>query len=292
MKNSSIVSITLDHQFYPPLLRHIFDPPPLLYVLGNIEVLTNDCIAVVGTRAYTEYGKRCAQDLTRTIGRGGLSIVSGLAVGIDSIAHLAALEEHVPTIGVLAGGLLEHRWYPPQNKKLAKRILDEGGVLISEQAPDVRAQTFTFPKRNRIISGMSKGVLVVEGDIKSGTMVTAQCAIDQNRDVFAVPGSIYAKKSQGTNYLIQKGAHVVTKGEDVLEVYDIYLESTQISAANEQESAILNLLKAMAEDVGLTQDQIIRHSGLDAATATATLMVMEVNKKVRNLGNGRFVVYS
>lgn len=283
-----IDSLTLDHALYPPLLRHIPDPPPVLYVWGNAEILTTDCFAIVGTRAHTEYGKRSAQDLARAMSRAGFTIVSGLALGIDSIAHITALEEKKPTIAVFGGGLNKDRWYPPQNKRLAQRILDDGGLLISEQAPDVRAQIFTFPKRNRIISGISKGVLVVEGDIKSGTMVTAKCALDQGRDVFAVPGSIYAAKSQGTNYLIQKGAKLVSKVEDILEDYGIYLQSIEIQASNAHEKAVLAALGSDA----FTMDEIIRESGLDASVVSSTMMIMELEKKVRNLGNGKFVVYS
>ena len=285
---SPITSLTLEHEHYPPLLRHIFDPPPVLYAQGNLEILTRDCFAVVGTRLHTDYGKRSAQDLTRSLARAGFVIVSGLAAGVDSLAHLAALEESVPTIAVLGGGLAEHRIYPPQNKKLAQRIVESGGVLLSEHEPDTRAQLFTFPKRNRIISGMSKGVLVVEGDIKSGTMITAKSALDQGREVFAVPGPIYSSKSEGTNYLIQKGAKLVSKAEDILEEYGVYLQSTKIQASNPKEASIL---KALADEA-LSMDDIIRTSGLDTPTATATMMIMEMEKKVRNLGNGKFVVYS
>jgi len=286
---SNITSITLEHDCYPASLRQIFDPPPVLYVRGNLKVLTTDCFAVVGTRAYTDYGKRCAHDMASVLARAGFTIVSGLALGIDSFAHLAALENKTPTIAVLACGLADERLYPPQNIKLAKRIIESGGALISEHEPDTRAQIFTFPARNRIISGMSKGVLVVEGDIKSGTMITAKSALDQGRDVFAVPGSIYSKKSAGTNYLIQKGAKLVMKPEDILEDYGIYLATQQkIVGDSPQETAILKLL----EEKPLVMDEIIRQSGLDTSIAQSTLMIMELNKKVRNLGNGKFVIYS
>ncbi len=246
-------------------------------------------MAVVGTRAYTDYGKRATHDLTTTLGRAGFGIVSGLALGIDSFAHIAALENGVPTVAVLGCGVDDASLYPHQNLKLAHRILEAGGAIISEYEPGTRAQLFTFPQRNRIISGMSKGVLVVEGDIKSGTMITAKAALDQGRDVFAVPGPMYASKSEGTNYLIQKGAQLVMRAEDILESYDMYLPQQQeIKAANATEAKIL---KALAGDP-LSMDEIIRHAGLDTAAATAALMIMEVNKKVRNLGNGKFVVYS
>ncbi len=284
-----ITSITLEHECYPPLLRHIFDPPVVLYVRGNPEVLKNECFGIVGTRALTDYGKRSGADLATGIARAGFTIVSGLALGIDALAHRTALTEKTPTIAVLGSGISDEMLYPHQNLRLAHQIMRAGGAVISEYEPHVRAQLFTFPARNRIISGMSKGVLVVEGDIKSGTMITAKAALDQGRDVFAVPGPIYAAKSQGTNYLIQKGAKLVSSIGDILEEYGKFLpESAVIAASNPQEAKILEIL----QEEPMTPDQIIRSSGFDTATVAATLMVMEVEKKVRNLGNGKFVVYS
>lgn len=284
-----IDSITLEHDCYPPLLRHIADPPPLLYVRGNAEILKNDCIAIVGTRAHSDYGKRTTLDLAAPLSKAGFTIISGMALGVDSLAHKTALELGRPTIAVLGCGLADEMIYPHQNLKLAHAIIASGGAVISEYAPNTRAQLFTFPARNRIISGMSKGVLVIEGDIKSGTMITAKSALDQGRDVFAIPGPIYAKKSQGTNYLIQKGAKLVAKAEDILEEYDMFLPKNEaIKADNEREAAIL----AVLADEPLSPDEIIRRSGLDTSTATATLMIMELNKKVRNLGKDKFVLYS
>ena len=284
-----ITSITIESEHYPPLLRHIQNPPLLLYVRGNLEVLTNDCLAIVGTRGHTEYGNRSLQDLAGPLARAGFTIVSGLAIGIDALAHRAALKEKTPTIAVLGSGLSDEILYPHQNVRLAHEILASGGTLISEYESATRAQLFTFPQRNRIISGMSKGVLVVEGDIKSGTMITAREAADQGRDVFALPGTIYSTKSRGTNYLIQRGAKLVTCAQDILESYDIYLpEIAQIQPANEQEASIL---KALVEDP-LTINELIRTTNLESSQMTATLMVMELEKKVRNLGNGKFVVYS
>lgn len=284
-----IESLTIDSDYYPPLLRHIQNPPLLLYVRGNKEILTKDCLSVVGTRRHTEYGKRSAQDLVSSMARAGFAIVSGLALGIDALAHQTALDEHAPTIAVLGSGLSDAVMYPPQNRKLAKRILDEGGAIISEFPADQRAQLWTFPQRNRIISGMSKGVLVIEGDMKSGTMITAREAADQGRDVFAVPGPIYASKSQGTNYLIQKGAKLVTCSQDILEAYGIFESpDAKIVPSNDQELAILS---ALAEEP-LTMDELIRATKLEASLAASTLTIMEIEKKVRDLGNGKFVVYS
>lgn len=283
-----ISSITLESKHYPPLLRHIPDPPLVLYVRGNPKVLTGECFSIVGTRLLTDYGKRAGTDLATGVARAGFTIVSGLAIGIDALAHRTALAEKTPTVAVVGSGLSDDILYPHQNLRLAYEIMKAGGALLSEYEPQVRAQLFTFPARNRIISGMSKGVLIVEGDIKSGTMITAKAALDQGRDVFAVPGPMYAAKSQGTNYLIQKGAKLVLKVEDILEEYGIYLHSTDIKASNPNEASIMKALGSEA----LTVDEIIRASKLDTAAVAATLMVMEMEKKVRNLGNGKYVVYS
>ena len=270
-------------------MRHIFDPPLVLYVRGNAKILTDECFGIVGTRALTDYGKRSCNDLASGIARAGFTIVSGLAMGIDALAHRIALTEKTPTIAVLGSGISDEMLYPHQNLRLAHQIMASGGAVISEYEPHVRAQLFTFPARNRIISGMSKGVLVVEGDIKSGTMITAKSALDQGRDVFAVPGPIYSSKSQGTNYLIQKGAKLVSSVGDILEEYGKFLpEAREISASNPYEAKILEVLR----EAPLTMDEIIRASGLTTSTAGATVMIMEVEKKVRNLGNGKFVVYS
>ncbi len=185
-----ILMITIRDSAFPPALKQIFDPPYLLYVRGQADALKNECFSIVGTRALSDYGKRASRDLGAPLARAGFTLVSGLARGIDSEVHKVALEENAPTISVLGCGVSDKVLYPQSNLNLAHRIIDSGGAIISEYPIDMRAQQYTFPQRNRIISGMSKGVLVVEGDIKSGTMITAKSALDQNRDVFAVPGSI------------------------------------------------------------------------------------------------------
>ena len=290
LEKEKVEVITILHKSYPKTLKHISRPPFILYIRGSKEVLKSKCFGVVGTRALTDYGRRATPDIVRDVVRGGLTIVSGLAAGIDTLAHKAALDNDGKTIAVLGCGPDDQTIFPQQNLKLAHKILETGGAIISEYAPGTQGRAFTFPQRNRIISGLSLGVLVVEADIKSGAMITAYDAVDQNRDLFCVPGSIYGKTSQGTNLMIQKGAKLVTTGRDILEEFDIYLDKKEIKIKgdNPVEEKILAMLTS--EPAGV--DDIIRKTMLDAAQINGALVLMELNKKVRSLGNNRFVRYS
>ncbi len=288
LTTAGIDMITILDDDYPELLRHIADPPFLLYVRGNRQTWTAQCFGVVGTRALSEYGKRVVPHITLDVARAGFNIVSGLAAGIDTLAHKTALEAGVPTIAVLGTGIDDATIFPAQNLGLAHKIIEKGGTIISEYAPETHGTKFSFPQRNRIISGLSRGVLVVEADEISGALITARCANEQGRDVFAIPGNIFAKTSQGTNNIIKKGAKLVTCAEDILEEYEIYLKKVKhkIKADNELEERILGVLTGEP----ITADDIIRHTGLDAPQANATLMIMELKKKIKNL-NGKFVLY-
>ncbi len=272
---------------YPELLRHIPHPPFLLYVRGSHDVWRNNCFAVVGTRALSEYGKRATPKISTDLARAGFTIVSGLAAGIDTLAHKSALDAGTKTIAVLGCGIDDKTIFPVQNLGLAREIIENGGALLSEYPIGANGTKFSFPQRNRIISGLSRGVLVVEADEISGAMITAKCAIDQNRDVFAVPGNIFAKTSEGANILIKRGAKAVFSADDILEDYEMYLkkEKKEIKADNEFEAQILAVLSGEP----MTPDEIIRKTGLSPAQNNATLMMMELNRKVKNL-NGRFVL--
>ncbi|MEK7154257.1 MAG: DNA-processing protein DprA, partial [Patescibacteria group bacterium] len=281
--------VTIFDKEYPKLLTHIFYPPFLLYVKGSVETLKNKCFGVVGTRALSEYGKRATPHITLDLARAGLTIVSGLATGVDTLAHKAALEAGAKTIAVLGTGIDDKVLYPQLNLPLARKIVEKGGAVISEYAPGTHGTKFSFPQRNRIISGLSKGVLVVEADHISGAMITAKCALEQNRDVFALPGSIFSKTSEGANYLIKKGAKLVACADDILEDYGLESKKVKkiIRAENPEEEKVLAVLTsgpAMADD-------IIRKTGLTAPQANATLMIMEIGKKIKNLGGGKFVLY-
>src|SRR3990167_6273609 len=199
---------------YPTLLKELPDPPGVLYVRGKILSRDNLAIAVVGSRKYTSYGERATSELVRPLAK-KLTIVSGLALGIDSLAHRAALEVDGRTVAVLACGL--DRIYPSSNIRLADRILAGSGAIISEYPLGMPALKFNFPVRNRIIAGLSLGTLVIEATLESGSLLTAMSALDYNREVFACPGPIFSETSRGTNKLIKMGAKIVASRSEILE---------------------------------------------------------------------------
>jgi len=194
---------------YPALLKEIDDAPPVLYVRGDLSSIDEWAVSVVGTRRPTPYGRQVAEEITYQLASNRICVVSGLARGVDAIAHRAAIHAGGRTVAVLACGL--DIVYPPEHAKLAREIM-EHGALISDYPLGTQPRGDYFPRRNRILSGVSLGVLVVEGDVKSGAMITARLALDQNREVFAIPGSIFSPQSRGTNDLIQQGAKARSKG--------------------------------------------------------------------------------
>ena len=217
MEKNKIEIISIEEKEYPKLLMQIPNPPINIYVKGNVKALNETNIAIIGCREATEYGKQIAQKISSQLATSGLNIVSGLARGIDSQAHLGALQVKKKTIAVVANGL--DTIYPEENTKLAEQILEYNGSIISEYPLGVKAKKQYFPMRNRIISGLCNGILVVESKPKSGTLITVDFALEQGRDVFAIPGNIDSINSLGTNNLINQGAKLVTSYKDILEEY-------------------------------------------------------------------------
>lgn len=220
LTKSNIQVITRQDENYPQALLEIATPPTILYVKGDISGLENS-LAIVGTRKYTPYGARIAEKLSRELSEAGIPIISGLALGIDSIAHRGCLDGKSKTIAVLGGGISPEVLYPKTNQSLANAIIASGGALISEFPPKSKPRRENFVLRNRLVSGIARGILIIEAPIKSGTMTTVKYALEQNRDVFAIPGNIDVKNSEGTNYLIKQGAHIVTQAEDILNVFGL-----------------------------------------------------------------------
>lgn len=212
-----IEEISIESEDYPIQLKNIHNPPLKIYVLGNKELLKQVNVAIVGARNATDYGKNVALQFAKNLSEKGINIISGLAVGIDTYAHIGTLQPDSigKTIAVLGSGLDEI--YPQQNVELAKKIVKSGGCIITEYSLGTKAEKHHFPKRNRIISGLAKGVLVVEAREKSGSLITADFALEQGKEVFAVPGNILNKTSAGTNNLIKQGAKLVTNYEEILE---------------------------------------------------------------------------
>ena len=213
-----IEEISIKNNKYPNQLKNIYDPPAKLYVLGNRSILNQKNFAIVGSRKATQYGKKIAMQISKELAENDLNVVSGLAIGIDSYAHLGCLQikDAGKTIAVLGSGL--DVIYPKENRKLAEQIINSGGCIISEYPIGSKIEKNNFPQRNRIISGLSEGILVVEASQKSGALITAEFGAEQGKEVFAVPGDINKEQSEGCNLLIKDGANVVTSSQDIIDI--------------------------------------------------------------------------
>jgi DNA processing protein len=290
LRRAGIQALTWNDEAYPPLLKQIEDRPPVLYVRGELRPEDEWAIAVVGTRRATPYGRQAAEHFATDLARHGITVVSGLARGIDAVAHRAALSAGGRTIAVLACGL--DMVYPPEHAKLALEIAQHG-ALVSDYPPGTQPRSEFFPRRNRILSGASLGVLVVEGDVDSGALITARMAIDQNREVFAVPGSIYGPTHRGPNKLIAEGeAKLVTRTEDILEELNLTVTtSTQQMALHEvvptdaTEAKLLRLLSHQPSHI----DEVQRASGLPIAAVSSALALLELKGLVRQVAPMSFV---
>jgi DNA processing protein len=283
-----VEAIPCDDPRYPSRLKEIHDYPPVLYVRGTLPPEGHPCVAIVGTRRPTIYGRQVAEEMAADLARNDTTIVSGLARGVDSIAHQSALEHGGKTIAVLASGL--DIVYPAENLKLAQRIM-ASGALVSEYPLGVRPRAENFPLRNRIMSGLSLGVLVVEAGERSGALITAFQALEQNREVFAIPGSILSSTSKGTNRLIQEGAKLVCRCTDILEELNLsmvtprQLEIKEFAPANEAESGILEQLSPEPSHI----DEICRRSGLAMPQVSSTLAMLELKGVVKQVGSMNYV---
>jgi DNA processing protein len=280
--------LTWESPTYPRLLREIADPPPVLYVKGALTEEDAWAVAVVGTRRASTYGREVTRQLVGALARSGITVVSGLARGIDFEAHRAALDAGGRTIAVLGCGI--DRVYPSEHRKLAAEIIAHG-ALVSDYPLGTPPEGTNFPPRNRIISGLSLGVLISEAGQGSGALITADFAAEQGRDVFAVPGSILMRGSTGTNELIQNGAKVVLNAADILEELNLMMVAEQVEArqvlpADATEAALL----AHLSEEPLHVDDLQRQVGLPIAQVTSALALMELKGMVRQAGGMKYVV--
>jgi len=282
-----IKTISLQNKEYPKLLKKIPNSPKVLYYFGEIKSDEN-CFAIVGTRKFSPYGKEVALEIAGDLAEAGLTIVSGLAPGIDTFSHLAVVERKGRTIAVLGTGIDEKSIYPQSNLKLTQKILETGGCLISEYPPETPGSNFTFPQRNRIISGLSFGVLVVGAKEKSGALITAEWAKKQGRKIFAIPGSIHSSNSKGCHYLIKQGAKLVEHANDILEELNLPLK--ELSSFYEGEIKEENLILETLKEEPLYIDKIIEKTQLSAAEVASTIAVLEIKGKVRNLGANIYAI--
>ena len=283
--------LTLKDKDYPDLLKELINAPPVLYIAGTFKKEEDRfALGIVGTRKVSSYGRQVTEQFARELAEGKVTVVSGLAHGIDTIAHTATLEAGGRTLAVLASGL--DTIYPADNLGLARRIVESGqGALVTEFPLGIKPDGRNFPARNRIISGLSQGILVTEAPKQSGALITANFALEQGREVFGVPNSIYSPGSVGVNKLIQDGAHLVTNVQDILMALNLFLvpQHVEIQAAlpdNSEERTLLALLSHDPRHV----DEIIRDSGLPTTIVSSTLMVMELKGMIRQLGGMQYVL--
>jgi DNA processing protein len=285
--------LAIDDPRYPPLLKEISDPPVLLYVQGDPELLSEWQLAVVGSRNPSPSGRQTAQDFAHYLAAGGLAITSGLAAGIDGAAHKGALAAGGKTIAVVATGL--DRVYPAQHRELAHQIAEQGAI-VSEFPLGTSPRAEFFPRRNRIISGLSLGTLVVEAALKSGSLITARMAMEQAREVFAIPGSIHNPLSRGCHRLIRDGAKLVEMAEDIIEELGA-LAGVSVAANIETETPAVTHQKdgdyqILFENLGFDPipiDKLILNSGLTADAVSSMLLLLELEGEVESLPGGRYV---
>jgi len=281
--------LTCNDKDYPRRLKEIYDYPPVLYVKGSLLPEDEWCLAVVGTRRATVYGKQVTEEIVTDLARSKITIVSGLAKGIDTIAHRSALEAGGRTLAVFACGL--DIVYPAENERLARDIM-EHGALLSDYPLGAKPRAENFPRRNRILSGLSLGVLVTEADEDSGALITARDALEQDREVFAIPGSILSPASRGTNRLIQNGeAKLIRVHTDILEELNLttvarQMEMRELLPESDTESLLISHLGAEPSHI----DEVCQRSGLPAATVSSTLAMMELKGLVKQVGTMNYVL--
>jgi DNA processing protein len=288
VQQCNVEVLTWDDDGYPRRLKEIDQPPPLLYVRGSIQLEDDWAVAIVGTRRVSPYGRQVAEEVAGFLAGNGVTVVSGLARGVDTAAHDAALKAGGRTIAVLGSGV--DRIYPDENRRLSDRIIQKGAV-ISDYPMGTAPESANFPPRNRIISGLSLAVVVVEAGETSGALITASFAANQGREVFAVPGGIHAPQSKGTNSLIQQGARPLLRVEEILEVLSLQMvQEQQVARAvlpvDETEARLLNVIGRQPIHI----DEIQIQSGLPIEQVSATLAMMELKGMVRQLGGMNYAV--
>lgn len=269
--------IYYDHPHYPKLLKEISSPPLLLYLQGDLSLLNSNQIALVGSRSCTPYGKEKAYQFAGLLSNAGFTITSGLAIGIDGLAHQGALAKHGKTIAVLGTGL--NNIYPKRHLKLAEKII-ENGLLVSEFWPDAPAHPSNFPRRNRIISGLSLGVLVIEASQRSGSLITARYAVEQNREVFALPGSIDNSEACGCHQLIQQGAKLVVNIQDICDEFQFLQQPTTHQQDTLNDSPTTHPLLKHIDFHLTTLEQLLCRSGLDVVSLQNQLIELEITGSI------------
>jgi DNA processing protein len=291
LNKENIKAITFNDPQFPKLLKEIDSCPALLFYKGDFQKQDEFSLAIVGTRKISLYGKQIALKIVKDLVQNNLVIVSGLAKGVDSLAHQITLESNGRTIAVLGSGLAKKNIYPFENQNLAQKIIEQNGLLISEYPPEITPQKYFFPYRNRIISGLTLGTLIIEAPEKSGALITARYALEQGREIFAVPGNIHNLNSVGCNNLIKMGGKLVNDASDILDALN-FVRTVKpfvkkiIKPSNKEEA---ELLKYLSEEP-IHVDKLIEFSKLSSTTINSVLMMMEINGKIKHLGGMYYIL--
>lgn len=271
---------------FPPLLREIPDAPEKLFLAGTLPSADITLITIIGSRRHSHYGKEACEKIIADLAGAPVAIVSGLALGIDAIAHTSAIRAGLPTIAVPGSGLLREAIYPSAHKRLAEEIVGAGGALLSEFEPDFRATPWAFPQRNRIMAGMAHATVIVEAQEKSGTLITGRLALDYNRDVFVVPGSIFSEQSRGALGLLKHGAHPITSGRDILDHLNLLSGENKLilpdSILDRMSPEEMAVFRALAEP--LAKDELLRALDLPVHRANTLLSAMEIKGLIKEYG--------
>jgi DNA processing protein len=291
LAKENIQMITQGDPSYPRLLKEISPAPYIIYVKGELDLNATPMISIVGSRKFTSYGAQAATAFAKDLATAGITVVSGMALGIDSIAHQGALNGGGKTVAVLGGSLDDKNIYPRNNFNLSREIIENGALLSDYPVETPAGIPGNFPARNRIIAGLSLGTLVVEAGEKSGTLITANLALGFNREVFAVPGSIFSPQSIGTNNLIRSGAKIVTGVKDILEELDLDEMEEKTAPAHKipetkEEEIILKILSTDPLHI----DNISFRSKLDTSAVSSTLSLMEIKGWVKNIGGQNYII--
>ncbi|KKP69054.1 MAG: protecting protein DprA protein [Candidatus Moranbacteria bacterium GW2011_GWE1_35_17] len=289
LEKENIQAISFFDKNYPASLKEIPSAPQILYVKGDFDFNSSPMIAIVGSRKYSSYGQQVATSLAQDLAKAGLTVVSGLAIGIDAFAHRGALDGGGKTLAVLGSSLEDRNIGPRVNYNLARHIIDNG-ALISDYPLGVQATPQTFPARNRLMAGLTLGTVVIEAAPASGTLITASMALDFNREVFAVPGSIFSPSSQGTNQLIKSGAKIVSGVTDILEELNLAKFQEKKTArefipASEEEKIIIKMLSHEPTHI----DRIIKLSKMNTSSASSTLIMLEMQGIVKDIGGQNYI---
>ena len=272
----------LSKKDFPPLLNEINDPPKSMRIIGELPQ-TEKYLCVVGSRKYSEYGRAVCEKLIEGLRGYSITVVSGLALGMDAIAHRAALKTGLPTIGVPGSGLGDKSLYPVTNRMLAEEIVESGGALMSEFPDDFRPRLYSFPQRNRIMAGMCHATFIIEAELRSGTLITSKYAIEYNRDVFTVPNSIFSKTSEGPHMLLRLGATPITQSSDIVSAlgltpHENLFEKRDYKNCSSDEHEVISLLSEP-----LSRDEIIRRLGKPVYVTQTIIATMEIKNLIEEV---------